>query len=104
MDKQPVSVHKYLTNVSHDLALIPTESGTFTGAEISIPARSVVTVVYDLADSTVVPNGMVNVPMAATPSGVVYDLSGRCVGNSWNDMKGRRPGIYIVDGKKALLR
>lgn len=47
--KKPLTVHKYITDVTHNLALVPAQSGAYTGAAITFPARSVVTVVYDLA-------------------------------------------------------
>ena len=34
----------------------------------------------------------------------IYDLQGRKLKTKVNNMRGLKPGIYIVDGKKVLVR
>jgi O-glycosyl hydrolase len=48
--KEILKLHKYVTDSTHDLNLDTAESGAYSGAAVSLPARSVVTVVYDLSD------------------------------------------------------
>jgi O-glycosyl hydrolase len=52
--REPYKVNKYVTDSSHDLTLDASASGLYSGAAVKIPARSVVTVVYEIGDPAVI--------------------------------------------------
>jgi hypothetical protein len=83
-DRKPLTVHKYVTDVTHNLALVPSQSGAYKGDRITFPARSVVTVVYDLAGpSTVMDEDCAYNAPEKTVAAPLVELR-RTLDTSWN--------------------
>lgn len=82
--KKPLTVHKYITDVTHNLALVPSQSGDYTGAAITFPARSVVTVVYDLAGPATVLDEDTSFSNPTVSSEVPLVEFNRTLDASWN--------------------
>lgn len=97
-DRCPVGVSQYLTNVTHDLSLVNTATGARPTWSFTMPARSVVTVVYELARPEATPDGLTPLRSDVRRSGV-YDLCGRQVPAGH-----RCRGICVEGGKKILVR
>lgn len=49
-------------------------------------------------------DGIIEVSQAEATTFNVYNLSGMCVRRNATDMRGLRPGIYIVNGRKLLVK
>ena len=88
-DKSIESAKAYVTDKDHDLELDATLQDP---ANMEIPARSVVTVVMSIGEST----GIRTVEQT-TINNKVYDLMGRQISKP-------QKGIYITNGKKYILK
>jgi O-glycosyl hydrolase len=82
--KEVLKLRKYVTDSSHDLSLDASESGTFSGAAVSIPARSVVTVVYDLSETSLVLDENETFTNPASPTSAPVVRLKLTLGKSWN--------------------
>ncbi len=92
-DKEIVEVRKYVTSSSSNLKLSTTST---SAAHITIPGKSVTTVVIDLKEKS----GIDEVKANKKSAKGVYTINGVKV----NNVGDNGPGIYIKDGEKVISK